>query len=81
MAWFRRLRCRLGYHRVLRVIQTFGSAQHIGCPDCGREMAIHHGMRAVLPWDSEIDQLYRDSGYDTETPSRRWRASREPQNG
>jgi hypothetical protein len=68
-----KVRCKLGRHKRLDVIQTFGAAQHIGCPDCGREMAIHHGMRACLPWDSEIEQLYRDMGYDTAAPHRRWK--------
>ena len=72
MKWLRRLLCKLDCHRVLHVIQSYGAAQHIGCPDCRRQMAIHHGMRAVLPWDSEIEQLYQDFGYDTYAATRQW---------
>jgi alkylation response protein AidB-like acyl-CoA dehydrogenase len=74
MKWLRLIGCRLGWHRRLDVIQTFGAAQHIGCPDCRREMGIHHGVRTVVPWDSDLEQLYRGMGYDTETPTSRWYA-------
>lgn len=61
-------------HSRLDVIQTFGAAQHIGCPYCKREFGIHHGMRAIIPWDSDVAEMYQFMGYDTETPTRRWRA-------
>lgn len=70
------LRCRFGLHRRLQIIQSFGASQHIGCPDCGREWGIHHGMRAVASWDPELDQLYRDMGYDTAAATARWRERR-----
>ena len=70
------LRCRLGWHRRLQVIQSFGEAQHIGCPNCGRQEAIHHGLRTVIPWDAELAQLYRDMGYDVDGATRRWLAGR-----
>ena len=73
------IRCALGYHRTLNVIQSFGAAQHIGCPRCGKEMGIHSGIRAVIPWDSDLEQLYRDMGHDTAaatTAWQRWRRQR-----
>lgn len=74
-----RIRCRLGFHRALNVIQSFGAAQHIGCPRCGREMGIHHGVGAVIPWEPDLEQLYRDAGYDTAAATaqwQRWRADK-----
>lgn len=63
-AW-RALLCRLNHHRKLDVIQSFGSAQHIGCPDCGREYGIHHGMHAVIPWTADLNEIYLLMGYDS----------------
>jgi hypothetical protein len=72
----RGIRCRLGFHKVLDVIQTFGAAQHVGCPDCGRDFAIHHGVRAFLPWDAEFADMYRRFGHDVDGPLALWRAVR-----
>lgn len=71
-ALIHRIRCALGHHRALNVIQSFGAAQHIGCPRCGKEMGIHHGMRAVIPWDPDLEQLYRDMGHDTAKATEAW---------
>lgn len=72
----RAVKCRFWMHPRLDVIQTFGSAQHIGCPYCRREYGIHHGMQAVIPWTSELAELYGWMGYDTEEASARWRRYR-----
>lgn len=71
---FRRLMCRLGYHHSLNVIQSFGAAKHVGCPDCRREFGMHDGMRAFLPWDGDIEALYTDCGYDVPKYRAAWRA-------
>lgn len=70
----RKLLCWLGKHRRLDVIQTFGEARRIGCPDCKRQSAIHHGLRVSLPWDSDFESLYQKMGHDTKTPFRAWLA-------
>ncbi|ASY64441.1 hypothetical protein SJ05684_c30170 [Sinorhizobium sojae CCBAU 05684] len=67
-----RLRCRIGWHRRLDVIQSFGSAQHIGCPDCGKRFGIHHGIRSVVPWDADLHSMYEMMGYDVNGPLSRW---------
>jgi len=67
------IRCRIGWHKRLHVIQTFGSAQHIGCPDCGRQYGIHHGLRTVIRWDADLADLYRSMGHDVDGPLREWR--------
>lgn len=73
MKWLTRIKCKLNMHPKLMVIQTFGSAQHVGCPYCKKEYGIHHGMRAVIPWTPDLAELYQWMGYDTEGPSRRFR--------
>lgn len=73
LALWRRFACFLSYHPKLDVIQSFGTAQHIGCPYCRREMAIHHGLHVVIPWDQDLALLYQMMGYDVETPTMRWR--------
>lgn len=75
MSVWRKLMCRIGNHRRLDVIQTFGSAQHIGCPDCKKQYGIHHGMLAVVSWNSEFDDLYQRMGFDTEQATKRWYAA------
>jgi len=71
-----RLLCRFGRHRRLDVIQTFGAAQHIGCPDCGRQFGIHHGVRACVPWDGDFADMYRSFGHDVDGPLAKWQARR-----
>lgn len=75
LAVLRRIRCRLNLHPRLDVIQTFGAAQHIGCPYCRREFGIHHGERVVVPWDSDLAEMYDFLGYKTAESTRRWRRS------
>lgn len=71
-----KIRCRLGWHKRLDVIQSFGSAEHIGCPDCGKQMGIHHGVRTVVPWDADLQDMYERFGYDVEGPLATWRRVR-----
>ncbi|GAA4108536.1 hypothetical protein ACFFTN_01150 [Aminobacter aganoensis] len=68
----RRVLCRIGHHRQLDIIQTFRAAQHVGCPDCRRRYAIHHGLRTFVPWDSDFADLYEGMGYDTAHATNRW---------
>lgn len=72
----RKIRCLIGWHRQLDVINTFGAAQHVGCPDCGRQFGIHHGIRAFVPWDADFADMYRSFGHDVDGPLARWNARR-----
>ena len=73
---FHAIRCRLGLHKSLDVIQSFGSAQHIGCPRCGKQFGIHHGMRTVIPWESDLESMYDRLGYDTAAAIDKWQRYR-----
>jgi hypothetical protein len=75
-AILRRLLCRFGWHKSLDVIQTFGAAQHVGCPDCGRQFGIHHSERACIPWDADLADMYTRFGFDIKGPLARWQAYR-----
>jgi len=72
----KRFRCLIGWHKRLDVIQSFGSAQHIGCPDCGKQFGIHHGVRAVIHWDPDLADMYESMGYDVRGHLLKWQAYR-----
>lgn len=72
----RRLLCKLGSHKRLDLIQSFGSGKHVGCPDCGRQYAMHDGLRAFVPWDDDFKSLYEGMGYDVDTHLSAWRRVR-----
>jgi len=71
-AFVQSVKCRFWMHPKLDVIQSFGSAQHVGCHYCRRQYGMHHGMQAVIPWTPELAELYQWMGYDTDTPTERW---------
>ncbi len=49
----------LPWHRVLfGGFWPSGQVQVIQC-SCGRQYAIHHGMRCVVPWNEELKDFYR----------------------
>jgi len=75
---WRWLMCRIGRHHRLDVILSFGSAKHIGCPDCGAQMGMHDGLRAVIPWDGEVATFYADMGYPVEQATAQWLRRRRP---
>lgn len=76
MGVLNKVRCAIGWHPRFDIIQSFGSAQHIGCPHCGAEKGIHHGMRAVVPWDAELADLYDMLGYETSAATAKWQEYR-----
>jgi hypothetical protein len=45
----------------LRVMENLSeNCQRICCKRCGRQYAINHDVRVVLPWDNELEQFYRE---------------------
>jgi len=74
MGFVRKLLCRLGFHKRLQLIQSFGAAQHIGCPHCRREFGIHHGAQTVVAWDADLEEMYVFMGYDVVAARRAWLA-------
>jgi hypothetical protein len=38
------------------------TSRKVGCTRCGKECGMHDSVRAFVPWDGELEQLYRDIG-------------------
>lgn len=49
----------LWWHKIVAKSWVSGQSQYFRC-SCGREYAINHDVRCVLPWDS-VRSLYVDS--------------------
>ena len=59
---FERVICAVAGHRY--VVQRVFSAtsRKVGCTRCGREWGMNDSVKAFIPWDGELEQLYRDIG-------------------
>lgn len=51
------LLCWLLGHRYFRIAKVSPSADRVGCHRCGQQWGMHHGVRALVPWD-EVRELY-----------------------
>jgi hypothetical protein len=38
------------------------TSRKVGCARCGKEWGMHDSVRAFVPWDGELEQLYWDIG-------------------
>lgn len=55
-------------HRY-RIVQKFGGTERrIKCRRCGGDWAMSDRVKAILPWDGELEQLYKDFGYEIKEP-------------
>lgn len=44
-------------------IREFGYGQRmVGCVRCKSRWGMHDGVRALVPWDGELEQMYKDHG-------------------
>ncbi len=61
-----RLLCAVLGHRyvVQRVFSP--NSRKIGCTRCDKEWGMYDSIRAIVPWDSELEQLYKDIGHEHE---------------
>lgn len=67
---FERIVCAIAGHKyvVQRVFSPTG--RQVGCTRCGREWGMNDSVRAFIPWDGELEQLYRDIGqWPGQTPN------------
>jgi hypothetical protein len=53
------IKCKLGYHDYLVVKNLSIRCQKISCSRCKKLWAVNHEMRAILPWDYELECLYK----------------------
>lgn len=59
---YERIVCAVAGHRyvVQRVFSP--TSRQVGCTRCGREWGMNDSVRAFIPWDGELEQMYRDFG-------------------
>lgn len=59
----KKILCRIFKHNF-KVIQTFKHVhvQRLRCQRCKKDFAINHNIKAMLPWDEELEELYRALG-------------------
>lgn len=48
----------LFHHNEIRVVQEFGNARKLRCDRCGAYFGMSDTHQAVLPWDSDMEELY-----------------------
>jgi hypothetical protein len=56
----KRWHCACTNHRFNVVRQLSPDSQKLECLRCGSMFAINHYCRVILPWDDEIEKLYKD---------------------
>jgi hypothetical protein len=66
----KRLICTILGHkyRLQRVFSAY--SRQVGCSRCGREWGMNDNVRALVPWDGELEQMYRDFGQWPGLPER-----------
>lgn len=57
-----RILCALLGHRY--VVQRVFSphSRQVGCTRCGRQWGMHDPARSLVPWDGELEDMYRVLG-------------------
>lgn len=59
----RRLWCWIVGHQFY-VLQEFGpTSRRICCDHCGGDWGMNDAVRAIIPWDSELERMYRMFGH------------------
>ena len=62
MSMLKRLICSVFGHRY--VVQRVFSAtsRKVGCTRCNQEWGMNDSVRTIIPWDGELEQMYREFG-------------------
>jgi hypothetical protein len=58
----KRIKCRLGYHKYFLVKELTPWSRKIGCKHCGTFFGMNDDAKVVLPWDSDLEQMYKTIG-------------------
>lgn len=56
-----RLLCAVLGHRYVVEIE-FGTSRKVGCTRCHCKWGMHDDTRSFIPWDSELEAMYRVHG-------------------
>ena len=61
--WLKRLigwlKCLRGYHDFHILIYFDDNVQKIICERCGKMFGINHSVKAILPWDAELEKAMK----------------------
>lgn len=71
MRLLQRIKCRLGYHRLVVIGRCGLASDHIGCVDCGRQWGMNHSTRTIIPW-REVSSFHRANGYNERAALYAW---------
>ena len=59
---FERIICAIFGHEYM-VEKRFNEAtRKVGCTRCNRKWGMNDNVRAFIPWDSELEELYKPGG-------------------
>lgn len=56
-----RIICGILGHRYVCEIE-FGTSRKVGCTRCGKKWGMHDATKSFIPWDKEIEEMYRIQG-------------------
>jgi hypothetical protein len=51
----------LGHKYVVQRVFSSTSRQ-LGCTRCGKEWGMHDPTRSLVPWDKDLEQMYKEIG-------------------
>ncbi len=60
--WFLLLKCKLGFHMLWKVKKLSSDSDLIGCSFCNRFWGMNHSVKAVIPFDKELCDMYTSFG-------------------
>lgn len=52
---WRRILCRIFFHKLVVVHQCTKEIRKVACLRCGRRFGMHDGVRAFLPWTPDLN--------------------------
>jgi hypothetical protein len=63
MKWLASLICAITQHRYVVEKRFTHYSRKIGCTRCGKQWAMNDDVRCLLPWDAELEVLYKDERF------------------
>ena len=62
MTFIERLLCALLGHKYVVLRHFNPGARQVGCTRCNRQWGMHDGTRSFVPWDRDMEQMYKMFG-------------------
>lgn len=53
-----KLKCLFGFHNLYVIQHLFYKTDQIGCRNCKKMWGMNHEVGDILPWDSDLQELY-----------------------